>query len=170
MNPSPPPPTRLLFAPHQVVSIGSCAIGVMFGLLSALLYKHINMSHNHNTEMAAYYVMAYIPFLFAEAFEFSGIVAILFAGIITKHYTHNNLSKESRNTANHIFELLATLAETAVFLDLGLSVFSLQKSSYKFGLIVSSCVLCLAGRGMHVYPLSYLLNRFVRSEAKPIQV
>ena len=38
-------------------------------------------------------VLAYVPFLVAEALDFSGIVAIMFAGITMRHYAHFNLTQ-----------------------------------------------------------------------------
>ena len=59
----------------------------------------------------------------------SGIVATLFAGIATRHYAHGNLSPESQDMAKFLFKMAAYVTETAVFLDLGLSVFRLDTLS-----------------------------------------
>lgn len=90
----------------------------------------------------------------------SGIVATLFAGISVRHYAHSNLSPESQDLAKFLFKMAAYVTETAVFLDLGLSVFRLDYfKHYHCSLIVWAVGLCLLSRALHIYPLSYWLNR-----------
>ena len=90
----------------------------------------------------------------------SGIVATLFAGIATRHYAHGNLSPESQDMAKFLFKMAAYVTETAVFLDLGLIVFRLDYfEHYHCSLIVWAVILCLISRALHIYPLSYWLNR-----------
>mmetsp|Transcript_81364 Transcript_81364/g.158943 ORF Transcript_81364/g.158943 Transcript_81364/m.158943 type:complete len:396 (+) Transcript_81364:117-1304(+) len=111
-------------------------------------------------EMSAYMLLMYLPYFVAEAVEMSGIVATLFAGITCRHYAHQNLSTESQDEAQFLFKLAAFVCETAVFLDLGLSVFQLDyRDDYHSSLIAWSLLLCLVSRALHVYPLSSLLNR-----------
>jgi NhaP-type Na+/H+ or K+/H+ antiporter len=70
--------------------------------------------------MTVLLLLSYIPFLVAEELNFSGIVAILFTGIVSKHYTHKNLGgKEAEQSAEFMFYTLAYITETIVFLYLG---------------------------------------------------
>lgn len=139
-------------------------------------------------EVAGYALLVYLPYLVAESLEMSGIVATLFAGIFVRHYAHPNLTPESQAQVNFLFRMLAYITESAVFLYLGalsvriavvccsavmcphaaaharcfpgLSVFRLDYSKYfHFSLVFVAIILCLAGRAVHIYPLSYLLNR-----------
>ena len=66
---------------------------------------------------------AYGCYLLAEGLTLSGIVAILFCGLVMSHYTRNNLSKATAHFSLEFFEFLAALAESYVFLYLGLSIF-----------------------------------------------
>lgn len=52
------------------------------------------------------------------------------------------------------------LAETAVFLQLGLSVFSTQVSHIQPLLVFWTLILILVGRALNVYPLSWVVNRY----------
>lgn len=63
--------------------------------------------------------------------------------------------------ASFLFSLLAMVSETAVFLELGLSVFSGEKENFHPGLIVWTFVLILVGRAINIYPISFLVNRCV---------
>jgi NhaP-type Na+/H+ or K+/H+ antiporter len=56
--------------------------------------------------------------------QLSGIVAIMFTAITAKRYSNRNMDKESKHQCAFVFEVLAFLSETAVFLYLGLNVFA----------------------------------------------
>jgi sodium/hydrogen exchanger 8 len=55
-----------------LIFIGSTAIGVVFGCLSALLFKHADLKHNQMHELGVYVLFSFVPFLFSEAVEMSG--------------------------------------------------------------------------------------------------
>ena len=104
-------------------------------------------------------IFMYSPYVFAEAIHLSGIMAILFAGIVMSHYTHYNLSPVTRITVQQLFRTLAFISETCVFAYLGLAIFSF-KHIFKPSLVISSIVMCLAGRAANIFPLATLLNYF----------
>jgi NhaP-type Na+/H+ or K+/H+ antiporter len=68
---------------------------------------------------------AYSSYLFAQGLGLSGIVSILFCGIVMAHYTRKNVSHATRELSIELCELVAFMAETFVFAYLGLSIFSL---------------------------------------------
>ncbi|TYZ67007.1 hypothetical protein PybrP1_003256 [[Pythium] brassicae (nom. inval.)] len=141
-----------------LVFVGSTLVGVLLGLLSALLFKHFDFKKCTLHEVGAYVLFSYLPFLVSTAIDMSGVVSILFAGITMKHYTHNNISAEAQDLS------LAHLTETIVFLNLGLTLFSVTHG-YHVGLVACSVLFCFLGRAMHVYPISKYLNR---SLAEPL--
>ncbi|KAJ0965191.1 hypothetical protein J5N97_026329 [Dioscorea zingiberensis] len=53
-------------------------------------------------------------YMLAEGFGLSGIVSILFTGIVMKHYTFSNLSENSQRFVASFFHLISSLAETYV--------------------------------------------------------
>jgi sodium/hydrogen exchanger 8 len=105
------------------------------------------------------FIFMYSPYVFAEAIKLSGIMAILFAGLVMSHYTHLNLSSVTRITVQQIFRTLSFIAETCVFAYLGLAIFSF-KHIFKPSLVVSSILMCLLGRACNIFPLSILVNYF----------
>ena len=62
---------------------------------------------------------------FDSVFLFTGIMAVLFAGIVMSHYTHRNLSPITQITVQQTFRTVAFMAETCVFAYLGMSIFSM---------------------------------------------
>ena len=89
----------------------------------------------------------------------SGIMAILFNGIVMSHYTHFNLSTVTQITMQQTMRTLAFIAETCVFAYLGLALFSFRQR-FEPGLVIWSIVLCLVGRACNIYPLAVLCNKF----------
>jgi len=147
----------------------SMAIGACCGAITALVLKFARLGAGGNDEEHFYFnvpevgvalVMAYVPFLIAEALDFSGIVAIMFSGITMRHYAHYNLTQVTRMVFLPIIELFATLCETYVFLLLGLGVFLLVKPRiFSVPLILWTLVSCFIGRAANVYPLSWAVNQ-----------
>ena len=51
-------------------------------------------------------------------------MALFFNGIVLSHYNSYNLSSTGHVASEHIFTTLATVAETLVFLYMGMGVFT----------------------------------------------
>jgi NhaP-type Na+/H+ or K+/H+ antiporter len=66
----------------------------------------------------------FITFVLTEALQLSGIVAILFSAVTARRYSNMNIPAEAKRATAFVFELMAYMSETAVFLYLGLDVFS----------------------------------------------
>jgi len=176
--------------------IASMLIGLALGMAMPLVLKHTPLeplSHSHHEnenkdqnadkfddlsesdseefrfnvpEVGLAVLIAMLPYLVAEALDFSGIVAIMFAGITSRYYAHHNLSKETRNIFLPILELFAQLCETYVFIILGLGVV-LYQGHYQAPLVLAAIVGCLIGRAVHVYPFAWTINHC--SSATPLQ-
>jgi hypothetical protein len=59
-----------------------------------------------------------------ETLQLSGILTILFSAITARRYINHNIPPEAQRASAFVFELIAYLAETSVFLYLGFDVFS----------------------------------------------
>jgi sodium/hydrogen exchanger 3 len=151
-----------------VVFSMSTVLGIVWGCLSALLFKHVDLTRHRVTEMTVFVLMSYVPFLCADALGMSGIVTIMFCGMTAKHYTHNNLAGPvSQETATTMIGFVAYLAESVVFFSLGLSFFGLHLQ-YNWALIAVAASSCLVARACHVYPLSWFLNRRSKDDKIPL--
>lgn len=137
----------------------SAGIGVVFALISALLLKHIDLRKHPSLEFGLMLVFTYAPYVLAEGIHLSGIMAILFCGIVMSHYTHFNLSTVTQITMQQTMRTLAFIAETCVFAYLGLAIFSFNHRC-ELALVIWSVILCLIGRACNIFPLAWMVNKF----------
>lgn len=137
----------------------SAGIGMVFALISALLLKHIDLRKHPSLEFGFMLVFTYAPYVLAEGIHLSGIMAILFCGIVMSHYTHFNLSTVTQITMQQTMRTLSFIAETCVFAYLGLAIFSFDHRC-ELALVIWSIILCLLGRAANIFPLAMLVNKF----------
>ncbi|GKY91560.1 sodium/hydrogen exchanger 8 [Mayamaea pseudoterrestris] len=146
-------------------AVGSPILGVLCGCLAALLFKYVDMRTNRLLELSLYILIMYVPFLLAELMHLSGIVTILFTGMTARSYVKPNLSPSTSTTAESLFRLAAYLAETSIFLELGLSVFGM-KGSFNGKFTLWALFACLVARALNVYPIALFFNRALRRNPK----
>ncbi|KAL1350579.1 hypothetical protein HN51_014617 [Arachis hypogaea] len=144
----------------------STLLGVFTGLLSAYIIKKLYIGrHSTNREFALMMLMAYLSYMMAELCYLSGILTVFFCGITMSHYTWHNVSESSRITTKHAFATLSFVAETFIFLYVGMDALDIDKWRFASdrpatSLAVSSVLLglVLAGRAAFVFLLSFISN------------
>ncbi|KAE8293566.1 Sodium/hydrogen exchanger 8 Na(+)/H(+) exchanger 8 [Larimichthys crocea] len=138
---------------------GSAALGTLTGLISAIFLKHFDLRKTPSLEFGMMIIFAYLPYGLAEGIKLSGIMSILFAGIVMSHYTHHNLSPVTQILMQQTLRTVAFMCETCVFAFLGLSIFSFPHN-FEISFVIWCIVLVLLGRAINIFPLSFLLNFF----------
>merc|ERR1719369_291309 len=138
---------------------GSAGIGTVVAMISSLVLKHIDLYTNPSLEFSLMLCFIYTPYALAEGVHLSGIMAILFCGVVMSHYTHYNMSPITQITMQQTMRTLAFVCETSIFIYLGLGIFSFPHR-VEISLIVWSLVLILLGRALNIFPLSLLCNKF----------
>merc|ERR1719232_2112963 len=141
------------------VFFGSAVIGTVVAMISSLVLKHIDLYTNPSLEFALMLCFIYTPYALAEGVHLSGIMSILFCGLVMSHYTHYNLSPVTQITMQQTMRTLAFVCETSIFIYLGLGIFSFPHR-VELSLVVWSLVLILLGRALNIFPLSLLCNKF----------
>lgn len=131
----------------------SAIIGTAFGLLCAIVLKHVNLRVHSSLEVVTMFIFAYMPYGLSEGLELSGIMAILLCGITMSHYAHFNLSPMGQVAVQQVFRVLALIAETMVFLYLGMAVLN-GNHQFEIKFICWSMFACLVARAIVIYPLS----------------
>jgi len=88
----------------------------------------------------------------------SGIVSILFTGMVMKHYTYSNLSDNSQRFVSAFFHLLSSLAETFLFIYMGFDIAMEEHSWSHVGFIFFSIIFIIVARAVNVFSCAYLVN------------
>ena len=140
---------------------GSLLIGAFFGICSALVFKRMDMRAHADLifmQAALSFAFPWSAYFSAEALELSGIVAILFCGMIMAVYTRFNMHEEARELTTHGYKCVATIAETYVFVYLGMAAFTFPIfKSTTLRLILVAILACFVGR-LHIYVGSWITN------------
>lgn len=146
--------------------ITSTGLGVITGLLTAYILKALSFGrHSSVREISLMILMAYLSYMLAELFDLSGILTVFFCGILMSHYAWYNVTETSRITTRHVFATMSFIAETFIFLYVGMDALDIEKwkmtqLSYGnlMGIYSSLILLILLGRAAFVFPLSALAN------------
>ncbi|XP_058197590.1 sodium/hydrogen exchanger 6-like [Rhododendron vialii] len=149
--------------------VGSLSAGVGVGFTSALLFKYagLDIDNLQNLECCLFVLFPYFSYMLAEGLGLSGIVSILFTGIVMKHYTFSNLSDNSQRFVSAFFHLISSLAETFIFIYMGFDIAMEQHSWSHVGFIFFSILFIGVARAVNVFSCAYLVN-LVRPEQRQI--
>lgn len=147
---------------------GSLFIGCFFGLIAAVIFKTRYFRNEHSPlEAALVIIVAYCSFYMTDGLGLSGIVSIMFCGIVMAKYARPNLSRTTDDRVSSFFRIIATLAEIFVFIYIGAALF-LQRQAWDNSLtwsFIAFCLLALAvSRLANVYPNIALVNVFRPAE------
>ncbi|KAK9224252.1 hypothetical protein WN944_012702 [Citrus x changshan-huyou] len=111
-----------------------------------------------NLECCLFVLFPYFSYMLAEGLGLSGIVSILFTGIVMKRYTFSNLSENSQRFVSAFFHLISSLAETFVFIYMGFDI-AMEKHSWShLGFIFFSILFIIVARAANVFSCAYLVN------------
>mmetsp|Transcript_3764 Transcript_3764/g.6032 ORF Transcript_3764/g.6032 Transcript_3764/m.6032 type:complete len:766 (-) Transcript_3764:54-2351(-) len=163
-------------ARFMAVFIGSVALGVIFGLITALITKRfIHNAHAH-AEVTIMMSMAYLAFIVADELSLSGLMAVFFAGVVMSHYAKYNLSQHGQQTTQHVARTLSHLGELLTFMYFGFTILPVMNPScesadgpehlYKieWGFVFWTLVMCVVSRGAAVLPMTALVNLIKSTE------
>lgn len=141
------------------IVFGGVAVGALCG--GAAIIASFRTSE-HLIEAALTTIAAFGSFLLAEHFHFSGVLATVTAGLmmgnlgLLREGEGGYLSLKGREFVHGFWEFAAFVANSAVFLMIGLDVATTPFEPYGLPLIFAIIGITLAGRALTVYPLSAL--------------
>ncbi|KAL6643389.1 hypothetical protein ACP70R_018946 [Stipagrostis hirtigluma subsp. patula] len=128
--------------------VGSMSSGVGY----LFKYAGLDVDNLQNLECCLFVLFPYFSYMLAEGLGLSGIVSILFTGMVMKHYTYSNLSDNSQRFVSAFFHLLSSLAETFVFIYMGFDIAMEEHSWSHVGFIFFSIL------AANVFSCAYLVN------------
>ncbi|KAJ8558448.1 hypothetical protein K7X08_005214 [Anisodus acutangulus] len=162
--------------------MGSLSAGVGVGFVSALIsfifyflptlikmlwcldfthlfkYAGLDIDNLQNLESCLFVLFPYFSYMLAEGLGLSGIVSILFTGVVMKRYSYTNLSESSQRFVSAFFHLISSLAETFVFIYMGFDI-AMEKHSWSHvGFIFFSILFIVIARAANVFGCAYLVN------------
>jgi len=123
-----------------------------------MLKKVRVLSKSSVSECAIIFIWAYISYVAAELWHFSGIITLLSASVTMANYAWYNLSPQGKQSSTVIFQFIGFLAEGFVFSYLGLTFFSYKEFMWSMELIYVEFVIILIGRGLGTFGLIGLLK------------
>jgi len=132
------------------VALGGVAIGLLFGIITDRLFSVL---HDHLIETTLTTVVAYGSYILAEQFHLSGVLAVVAAGILIGARSTDSISPSSRTNLNNFWEYVAFLANSIVFILIGMQVefAGLVEAALPIAVAV---VAVLLARAVTVYGLS----------------
>ncbi|CAB4308519.1 unnamed protein product [Prunus armeniaca] len=144
----------------------STALGIAFGLLAAYALKTLCFGrHSSIREISLMVLLAYLSYMVAELSDLSGILTIFFCGILMSHYAWHNVTESSRITTRNVFAMMSFIAETFIFLYVGMDALDIEKWKIttlsvgdSLGIYSTILVLILLGRAAFVFPLLAISN------------
>ena len=143
------------------VVAGGALVGVVLGYLTHRLYTTID---DHLIEVGLSVVLAYGSYLVAERLEVSGVIAVVFAGLIIGNYGRIfSMSPSTRLSLKHFWEVGSFLINGLLFLLIGLSVERGQLLGFSSQIAIVFAAMVLA-RSIAIYSLlgtyKVTVNRF----------
>lgn len=160
----------LLFASGQsagvTVGLKTLAIAVLGGLLCGALVAGVALllvgqTDDHLVEITFTVVAAYGSFLLAEHVHSSGVLATVTAGIIVGNVGHLRIAKKSREAVEGFWEYAAFIANSLIFLLIGMHVANQNFKSLLFPAAIAILLVTLS-RALAVYPSCLFFSRSVR--------
>ncbi|KAG7482358.1 sodium/hydrogen exchanger 5 [Solea senegalensis] len=141
-----------------IVSIGGTLVGVVFAVILGFITRFTKKVRI--IEPLFVFLLVYLAYLTAELFSLSAILSMTFCGIGANKYVEANISQKSRTTVKYTMKTLASIAETIIFIFLGISAVDKSKWAWDTGLVSCTLVFIFVFRAVGVIGQTWVLNRF----------
>ncbi len=148
-----------------VVSAGGLGVG---GLLGWLIARLIAQLDDYLIETTLTTVLAFGAYLIAERLHFSGVLAVVAAGLINGNVGPRGMSPTTRIVLFNFWEYLAFVANSLVFLLIGLDV-NIPQIVVNIVPIGIAVLAVVVSRALVVYALTWLINRRTPTVSRPYQ-
>uniref|UniRef100_A0A3B5QAK8 Sodium/hydrogen exchanger n=1 Tax=Xiphophorus maculatus TaxID=8083 RepID=A0A3B5QAK8_XIPMA len=138
--------------------VGGTLVGLVFAVILGFITRFTKKVRI--IEPLFVFLLVYLAYLTAELFSLSAILSMTFCGIGANKYVEANISQKSRTTVKYTMKTLASIAETIIFIFLGISAVDKSKWAWDTGLVSCTLVFILLFRAVGVVGQTWVLNRF----------
>nr|XP_020458267.1 sodium/hydrogen exchanger 5 isoform X1 [Monopterus albus] len=144
-------------ASFLIVSVGGTLVGLVFAIILGFITRFTKKVRI--IEPLFVFLLVYLAYLTAELFSLSAILSMTFCGIGANKYVEANISQKSRTTVKYTMKTLASIAETIIFIFLGISAVDKSKWAWDTGLVSCTLVFIFVFRAVGVIGQTWVLNR-----------
>ncbi|MDT8304900.1 MAG: Na+/H+ antiporter [Anaerolineae bacterium] len=138
------------------VALGGLLIGIALGfVVSQVILKNVD---DPLIETATTLTLAFGAYVAAEEFHLSGILAVVAAGLFVGNIGAQNTSPTTQVTLDNFWEFMAFVANSLVFLLIGLRIAVQQSLPVSIFPIVIAVITVLLSRALVVYSMTWLNN------------
>uniref|UniRef100_A0A7R9ZWL3 Cation/H+ exchanger transmembrane domain-containing protein n=1 Tax=Pyrodinium bahamense TaxID=73915 RepID=A0A7R9ZWL3_9DINO len=137
--------------------LGSVSVGLLWGVALSFVVRVAGL--RHTPPMAILFVLSSAYFVYhvsQHKMKLSGIICILFCGMVMSSFVPNHLSVEGSLLCSFLLKQLSSLADMAVFLFVGLAISLSRPEGFRLGCFVM--LFCLLGRALATFPLAGVCN------------
>ncbi len=145
------------------VAFGGLLIGFVLGY--AVSYGILKNVDDHLIETTTTFALALGAYVIAESFHVSGILAVVAAGLMVGNIGMQNTSPTTRLTIENFWEFLAFVANSLVFLFIGLEI-EIRQLWPGIVPIIVAVLAVLFSRAIVVYGITALYSRFTSLQQK----
>ncbi len=138
-----------------IVSVGGILVGLVLGLMVAQVITRVD---NYLIETTLTTVLAFGSYLLADKLGFSGVLAVLMAGLVNGNIGQQGMSPTSRIVIFNFWEYVAFLTNSMLFLLIGLQV-NITALLASWQPILWAILAVFIARTVVVYGLSLLVRR-----------
>jgi len=137
-----------------VVSLGGLATG---GVLGWVVSRFISRLDDYLIEITLTTVLVFGAYLVAEALHVSGVLAVVAAGMVNGNIGHRGMSPTTRIVLFNFWEYVAFVANSLVFLLIGLEV-KIPELTENIPAIGVAIIAVVISRALSVYVLGALVS------------
>lgn len=137
------------------VAIGGIIVGLVLGWVIAQLIERVD---DYLIETTLTTVLAFGAYLLAERLHLSGVLAVVAAGLVNGNIGPRGMSPTTRIVLFNFWEYIAFLANSLVFLLIGLKV-NILALIVSWQSVAWAILAVLVARVIIVYALSWVVNR-----------
>ncbi|RWS11475.1 Na(+)/H(+) exchanger protein 7-like protein [Dinothrombium tinctorium] len=146
-------------ASFVIVSLGGLSVGAIMGAITSLLTKCTQGVRV--VEPLLVIILAYIAYVAAELFHFSGIISIIGCGLVQAEYARHNVSRKTFTTVFNIVKTLSSIADVIIFIFLGV-VLIRENHVWDTLFVLFTTIFCVVYRFIAVFFLTFCANFYRR--------